>query len=87
MSKKKPIREKGKIKLSKRFQNFEIGQDVAITLEQSVNTNVPKRMQGRTGKVKEKKGSCYIVNIADHNKMKEFIVNPIHLKKITTIKK
>lgn len=85
MSKKKPIREKGKIQLSKRFQEFEKGQDVAIVIEQSISTNVPKRMQGRTGKIKEKKGSHYVVNILDQKKPKEYIINPIHLKKITAI--
>jgi ribosomal protein L21E len=86
MSKKKPIREKGKIRLSKIFQEFEKGQDVAIVIEQSIDTNVPKRMQGRTGKIKEKKGSHYMITVADQNKIKNYIINPIHLKKIISIK-
>jgi ribosomal protein L21E len=34
------------------------------------------------GEIKEKRGKFYIVNLKDQNKMKEFLVAPVHLKKI-----
>lgn len=83
---KKKIREKGKLRLSQYFQKFENGDRVAVTIEPSQITNVPKRFQGRTGEISGKKGRVYRVKIYDQNKEKEFLIEPIHLKKIKSIK-
>ncbi len=82
MVNKKNIRKKGKISLSKYFKKFEKGESVAVTIEQSLNPGFPKRMQGRTGTIEGKKGRAYIVHIKDQNKSKEFLIKPIHLKKL-----
>ncbi len=87
MSKKKPVRTKGKLPLSKYFQELKEGDTVAVVREASVGANFHKRMQGRTGKVEGKRGSAYIVNINDQNKEKKYLIAPIHLKKIKQIKK
>lgn len=84
MSKKKPIRSRGKLPLSKYFQKFEKGDRVAVIREKSVNSNFPKQIQGRTGVVKGKRGHSYIVEIKDQNKIKNYIIKPIHLRKIKT---
>jgi len=83
---RKKVREKGKIKLSRMFQKFKQGESVAIVREVSLKSNIPKRMQGRTGVVEGMRGKAYLVKIMDKNKEKRFIINPVHLKRIKTIK-
>ena len=79
---KKKIRTKGKLQFSRYFQKFQEGETVAVVIEQSVKTNFPKRIQGRTGKIQEKRGKSYFVKINDQKKEKRFLIEPIHLKKI-----
>jgi len=87
MRKKKPVRTKGKLSLSKYFQEFKEGDFVAVVKELSVKNNIPSRIQGRTGVVSGKRGRAYVVKIKDQEKEKTFIIEPIHLKKITGVKK
>lgn len=87
MSKRKPIRTRGKIPLSKYFQEFKKGDSVAVVRELSLKGSFPERLQGRTGIVEEKRGRAYIIKIRDMNKEKKFLIEPIHLKKIKQIKK
>lgn len=82
MVRKKPVRTRGKLQLSKYFQKFEKGNNVAVVAELSQQTNFPKRLQGKTGFVEEKQGEFYIVKIKDINKEKKFLIKPIHLKKV-----
>lgn len=84
MSKKKSVKTKGKLQLSRYFQEFEKGDRVAVVKEQSVASVFPKRIQGKTGVVEEKRGNSYVVKINDLNKEKKFIIQPIHFKKIKT---
>lgn len=86
VGKRKQIRTRGKIQLSKYFQKIKTGDNVAVTIDKSREFNFPERMQGRTGVVEGKRGSSYIVNIKDQTRPKQFIINPIHLKKINASK-
>ena len=70
MSKRKKIRTRGKLKLSKYFQEFKEGDSVAVVKEISMNPKFPKTIQGRTGKVEGKRGKSYIVKIKDLSKEK-----------------
>ncbi len=83
MSNRKQIRTRGKIQLSRYFQNFKEGESVAVIVETSIASTFPKRLQGRTGTVIEKRGRSYVVRIMENEKEKKFIIEPIHLKKIT----
>ncbi len=87
MVKGKSIREKGKIRFSQYFQKLKKGDNVALVKEKSLTCSFPDRMQGRTGRIIGKQGKEYIINVKDHAKDKEFVVHPIHLKKIKMIKK
>jgi len=88
MVKRKPVRTRGKLRLSKYFQELKEGDSVSVVRDISVGANFPERLQGRTGVVSGKRGNAYVVKIKDQTKEKTFIVPPIHLKKIkTTIKK
>lgn len=80
MAKRKPVRERGKIRFSEYFKKLNKGDRVAVKKEQSVENNFPKRIQGRTGIVIGQRGSNYIINLKELNKEKTFIIHPIHLK-------
>ena len=80
--KRKPIRTRGKLQLSKYFQNLKKGDFVAVVRESAVQSNFPVRLQGRTGIIEDKRKKAYIVKIKDQNKEKKFLIEPIHLKKI-----
>ncbi len=87
MANRKSIRTRGKLKLSRYFQELNKEDFVMVSKEQSVPSIFPKRLQGRTGIVEGKRGKAYIIKIKDGNKNKKFLINPIHLKKIKQIKK
>jgi large subunit ribosomal protein L21e len=87
MVRKKNVREKGKLSLSRYFQKLKKGEHVAIVRELSIDVNFPKRLQGRTGIIEGERGKSYIVDIKDINKEKRHIISPIHLKKIRQVQK
>jgi len=82
MTKRKPIRTRGKLQLSRYFQELKQGDSVAIVREPSIQSSFPVRLQGRTGVIEGMRGNSYIVKLKDQNKYKKFIIEPIHLKKI-----
>ena len=82
MVRKKKIRRKGKLQLSRYFQELNEGDSVAVVVETSVHSKFPNRIQGKTGLVKEKRGGSYMIKIKDQEKEKNFLIAPIHLKKI-----
>ncbi|MAG39911.1 50S ribosomal protein L21e [Candidatus Pacearchaeota archaeon] len=82
MGKKKPVRQRGKIRLSEYFKNLSDGDRVAIVAEKGVRAAFPSRIQGLVGKVTGTRGNFKIVEIKDKDKMKTFIIHPVHLKKV-----
>jgi len=82
MVRRKKVRTRGKLQLSRYFQDLKKGDSVAVVRERSETFNFPERMQGRTGSVEGKRGRVYIVKIKDQNKEKRFLIEPIHLKKV-----
>jgi ribosomal protein L21E len=82
MVKSKKVRTKGKLQLSRYFQNLSEGDRVSVVRELSVRANFPERLQGRTGTIEGKRGNSYVIKIKDSDKEKKFIIEPIHLKKI-----
>lgn len=86
MAKKKKIRTRGKIQLSRYFQELKQGDFVSVVRESSIKSSFPERIQGRTGFVENRRGRAYMVKIKDHNKEKKFLIAPVHLKKIKPIK-
>jgi ribosomal protein L21E len=84
----KNIRSRGKMSLTKYFQEFKEGDSVAIVRDLTVQRpGFPSRIQGRTGVVAGKRGESYVVLIKDFIREKVNIVKPIHLKKIEVTKK
>ena len=84
---RKKIKTRGKLSLSRYFQNLKEGDRVSIAREPSVASSFPKRMQGRTGTVENRRGRTYMVKIKDHEKEKRYLIAPIHLKKMVEVAK
>ena len=82
MLKYKNIHEKGKFPLARFFQKLKAGDKVAVVRNLGFPFGYSKRLQGRTGKIIEPRGSAYYVEIKDLNKPKKYLIKPIHLKKI-----
>ena len=78
----KKTREKGKLRLSRYFQELKPGDKVSIVRELSVKANFPDRMQGKTGIIAGTRGKSYVVNVKEGKKEKKFIVKSVHLKKL-----
>ena len=87
MVRRKKVRTRGKIQLSRYFQELEKGDAVAVVRERAVESNFPKRLQGRTGSVEGKRGRVYMVKIKDQNKEKRFLIEPVHLKRVKQVEK
>ncbi len=81
MAKEKPVREKGKIKLSSYFKKLDTGNFVSVIEDKGVRADFPKRAQGRSGKVVGSRGSFKIVEINDGGKTTTLVVHPAHLRK------
>lgn len=86
MIKRKIRKEHGKIKLSRYFQEFKKGDRVTVITEHGVQPKFPKRLHGRSGVIYDMRGRSYIVKMNDLNKEKTYIIHPVHLKKLKSIK-
>ncbi|MDP3026110.1 MAG: 50S ribosomal protein L21e [Nanoarchaeota archaeon] len=82
MIKRKTLKSKGKIKLSRYFQDFEKGERVAVIKELALQPRFPQKLQGRTGIIDGKRGNSYILKIKDLNKEKIYIIHPVHLMRL-----
>jgi len=79
---KKAPREKGKISIKQYLKKLQPGEQVILKIEPSVHKGMfLPRFHGKTGIIKEARGSCYQVSIKDGNKRKTLIVHPIHMRK------
>lgn len=73
-------RDRGKLSLSKYFQQFTMGQQVGLKLHPAVQEGrFYRRFHGFTGTIVGKLGTCYQVQIKDGGKEKRVYVHPIHL--------
>jgi large subunit ribosomal protein L21e len=78
---KKAPRERGKPKLSKLLYEYQLGSQVIIKIDSSVQKGMPhRRFQGKIGTVKAKRGRGYVVSVAQGDAVKEIIVRSEHLE-------
>jgi large subunit ribosomal protein L21e len=78
---RKPLREKGKPKLTKFLQQYELGASVIIKIDSSQQKSLPhRRFHGKIGKIIEKRGRGYVVKVAQGNAVKELITRTEHLE-------
>lgn len=82
MNRRKQLKTHGKIKLSRYFQEFKKDDKVTVIKELAVQPKFPSKLQGRSGVVINKRGDSYIVRMNDLNKVKTYIIHPLHLKKL-----
>lgn len=77
---RKSISEKGRLPITRIMHDFTIGDRVAIKLDGAQQKGMPhRRFQGRTGRIVEKQGRAYVVEVKDGNKDKVVISRPEHL--------
>ena len=75
------LRRTGLIPMSNFIRQFNVGDKVVIDINSSSHKGLPfKRFQGLSGKVIEKRGRAYMVEIKDGNKPKKVITPSEHLK-------
>lgn len=78
---KKSVRVGRTNPITKSIQSFHENDLVHIIIDPSVHKGQPHpRFHGKTGRVEEKRGRAYIVEINDGNKSKKLIIRPEHLK-------
>lgn len=82
MLKRKNIRQRGKLSLSRYFKEFTVGERVAVIREHSQSPAFPKRIHGLSGVIEGKRGKSYIVKIKEGNSTKMHIIKPVHLKEL-----
>jgi large subunit ribosomal protein L21e len=78
---KKDLRERGLPPVTCVIQNFDIGQQVHIVCNPSVQKGMPhRRFHGLTGTVLGRRGRAWMLTIRDGNADKIVIARPQHLK-------
>jgi len=78
---RKPLREKGKPKLTKFLYEYENGASVIIKIDSAQQKSLPhKRFHGKIGKVIEKRGRGYVVQVALGDSIRDLIVRTEHLE-------
>lgn len=78
---KKTIRAGRTNPITKKMQIFNENDLVHIIIDPSMHKGQPHpRFHGKTGKVSEKRGRAYVVEINDGDKAKKLIIRPEHLK-------
>jgi large subunit ribosomal protein L21e len=78
---RKPIREKGKPKLTKFLYEYENGASVIIKIDSAQQKALPhRRFHGKIGQVIEKRGRGYVIRVAQGNAVKDIILRTEHLE-------
>jgi large subunit ribosomal protein L21e len=77
----KAPRDKGKPKLGKLLFAYDVGSQVIVKIDSSVQKSLPhKRFHGKIGVVKAKRGRGYVVSVPQGDAVKEIIVRSEHLE-------
>jgi large subunit ribosomal protein L21e len=64
------------------LKEIEVGKKVLIKPYGKFEDFPHMRYAGRTGRILEKRGNAYVIEIKDGEKVKKIIASPIHLKVI-----
>ena len=77
----KAPRDKGRPKLGKLLINYEVGSQVIVKGDSSVQKSLPhKRFHGKIGTVKAKRGRGYVVSVPQGDAVKDVILRSEHLE-------
>ncbi len=78
---KKPTREKGKPNIGKLLVEHQVGSQVIIKIDSSVQKSIPhRRFHGKIGTVLDKRGRGYIVSVPQGESVKSIVVRSEHLE-------
>ncbi len=78
----KRARERGLSPITRRFVEYEDGDTASIVIDPSVHKGQPHhRFHGLTGRILEKRGRAYLLEVRTGNRRKQVIVRPEHLRK------
>jgi large subunit ribosomal protein L21e len=81
---KRPLRLKGKPKLTKFLYEYENGASVIVKIDSSQQKTLPhRRFHGKIGKVLERRGRGYLVEVPQGNAVKTIILRTEHLEPYT----
>ncbi|MEW5996083.1 MAG: 50S ribosomal protein L21e [Candidatus Micrarchaeota archaeon] len=78
----KRFRKERKLTVPDRVKTFRNGERVLIALQPSFSGFPAPRYDGRHGRVVERRGKAYVVEISDLGARKELIVSPVHLRRM-----
>jgi large subunit ribosomal protein L21e len=77
------FRKRKRTTVNEFVKELKIGDSVVIDINSSSQKGMPfRRFQGKSGRIVERRGMAYIVEIKDGNKTKKIIARPEHLKVI-----
>ena len=77
----KEQRKKGKVNIRQALKDYSEGDRVSLAANSTVHKGMhPARYNGLTGVIKRRQGACYVVEVLDGSKKKEFVVHPAHLE-------
>ncbi|MFH0712207.1 MAG: 50S ribosomal protein L21e [archaeon] len=79
---RKHVRENGKVRLSGYFKKFDDGSRVGVVMDCGVRASFPRRLRGMSGEVAGSRGNFKLIKIKDGNKLKTFVIHPVHLRKL-----
>jgi large subunit ribosomal protein L21e len=71
-----------RLSVSEYIKSFKVGDSVAI-IPKGNSSNIPHpRYRGKIGKVMERRGNAYVVDLRIFNSTKRLVVPVLHLKKM-----
>ncbi|MHA1680242.1 MAG: 50S ribosomal protein L21e [Promethearchaeota archaeon] len=78
---KKKVRDKGMSPLTSLLIKYDVGDIVDVKVDPSVHKGMPhRRFHGKTGRIIEKRGKAFVVEIRDKKKMKFITTTRDHFK-------
>jgi len=76
------MKAKKKTGITRFLNEFEVGQNVILNIQPSDGKFPSIKFNGSRGRILEKKGRAYCIEIKDKNALKKIYVNPEHLKAV-----
>lgn len=79
-------RERGKTRITRVIQRFEVGEKAAIEIDSRVRGGQPHNtFNGKTGEVVGQQGRSYLVRIRIGGKQKVVVAAPAHLRRMRNV--
>lgn len=73
------VKEKGKVGIKRYLQKFEENDMVSISINPKYRAIPYPKFQGRSGRILNRQGRAYYVEIKDGDKTKNVLITPEHL--------